>query len=73
MGIITILTLTLWVVTIRNKKKFKSYYSLCQQEAKPKSMITAYSTDIAEKTNKPIGDSRNSWKLLPRWNKKLNR
>ena len=48
---LTILTLTLWIVAIRNKKKCKSHYSLCHQEAKPGAMMTAYSTDIDEKTN----------------------
>ena len=50
-GIITILTLALWVVAKTNKKKCKSHYSLCHQEAKPEAMMTAYSTYIAEKTN----------------------
>ena len=69
-GTITMLILALWVVAIRNKKKYKSHYSLCQQETNPEVMMTAHSTDIAEKQTKPIGDSRNSWRLLPRWKKK---
>ena len=66
MGIITILTLTLWVVAIRNKKKCKSHYSLCHQETKPGAIMTAYSKTLHRRPTRPTGNSKISRMLLPK-------
>ena len=72
MGIITRLTLTLWVVAIRNKKKCKSHYSLCHQEAKPGEMMTAYSTHIAEKNNQTNKKFQDLMEALAKIEREMN-